>query len=90
MSDSRDPWHGAACRSVPYDTHYPTAEPDSPAHTRQVARAKRVCAGCPVLDACREHALTVGEKWGVWGGLDEQERRAIRRRNRCTDLPIAS
>ena len=39
-------------------------------------RAKLVCAGCPVLEMCREHALSVGEPYGVWGGLSETERRA--------------
>nr|WP_043662124.1 WhiB family transcriptional regulator [Thermocrispum municipale] len=31
-------------------------------------RAKRLCAGCPVRDACLAGALERGEPWGVWGG----------------------
>jgi WhiB family transcriptional regulator, redox-sensing transcriptional regulator len=41
------------------------------------ATAKAVCATCPALDACREHALREGELYGVWGGLGEADRRAI-------------
>lgn len=41
------------------------------------AAAKAICAGCPALVACREHALTQGELYGVWGGLGEGDRRTI-------------
>ena len=44
---------------------------------RRVAEAKAYCARCPVLEQCREHALTVQEPYGTWGGLDELERRTI-------------
>ena len=39
--------------------------------------AKAVCATCPVLRACRKHALGVPEPYGVWGGLSETERQQI-------------
>ena len=45
--------------------------------------AKQVCAGCPVRGECLEHALAKGERFGVWGGLSERERRAIRRQRRA-------
>jgi len=41
------------------------------------ARAKEICARCPVLRECREQSLTVREPYGVWGGLSEDERAAI-------------
>lgn len=41
------------------------------------ARAKEVCASCPVVSACREHALSTAELYGVWGGLGEADRRAM-------------
>jgi WhiB family redox-sensing transcriptional regulator len=41
------------------------------------ARAKEICAGCPVLRECRAQSLTVREPYGVWGGLSEDERAAI-------------
>ncbi len=39
--------------------------------------AKAVCAACPVISACRDHALEHGELYGVWGGLGEVERREL-------------
>jgi WhiB family redox-sensing transcriptional regulator len=39
---------------------------------------KKVCAGCVVKAECLEYALEAGEKFGVWGGLSERERRRIR------------
>ena len=38
------------------------------------AAAKRVCDSCPVRAECATHALTVGEEYGVWGGLSESDR----------------
>lgn len=43
------------------------------------AAAKAVCARCPVRDRCAEFALDTNQQYGIWGGLDEEERRAIRR-----------
>jgi WhiB family redox-sensing transcriptional regulator len=45
-------------------------------------RAEAICATCPVRDACLEHALTVPERYGVWGGMSEEQRAAYRRRRR--------
>ena len=36
--------------------------------------AKRVCASCPVLRECRQHALQTPELFGIWGGLSETDR----------------
>ncbi|KLR60694.1 Transcription factor WhiB [Actinobacteria bacterium IMCC26207] len=41
--------------------------------------AKAVCQGCVVREDCLEYALTNREKFGIWGGLSERERRRIRR-----------
>ena len=41
------------------------------------AVAKRICATCPVLELCLDFALGTQEAHGVWGGLNETERRAI-------------
>lgn len=41
--------------------------------------AKEVCHRCPVRERCLEYAMANGEKFGVWGGLSEKERRALRR-----------
>lgn len=44
------------------------------ARTQREQRAKEMCRRCPVIEACRSHALEVGEPYGVWGGLSESER----------------
>lgn len=44
------------------------------------AKAKALCTQCPVLDVCLEYALKINEEHGVWGGLNEQERRQLVRR----------
>lgn len=50
--------------------------PERGASTRE---AKAVCAGCMVRAQCLEYALDNGEKFGIWGGLSERERRRLRR-----------
>jgi WhiB family transcriptional regulator, redox-sensing transcriptional regulator len=49
---------------------------------RQTANAKAVCTGCPVRADCLEWSLQTCQDAGVWGGLDEEERRVIRRARR--------
>ncbi len=44
------------------------------------AKAKAVCARCPVRTECLEYALRVGESHGIWGGQNEMERRSMLRR----------
>lgn len=43
-----------------------------------VRKAKAVCGACTVQEECLEYALANGEKFGVWGGLSERERRGLR------------
>jgi WhiB family redox-sensing transcriptional regulator len=47
---------------------------------RQVEDAKQVCRQCAVADACLQWALQTGQDAGVWGGMSEDERRALKRR----------
>ncbi len=42
--------------------------------------AKRICTGCEVRAQCLEYALANDERFGIWGGLSERERRKLRRR----------
>lgn len=42
--------------------------------------AKTICGGCPVIEQCLTWALETGEEHGVWGGYDEREIAAIRRK----------
>jgi hypothetical protein len=48
----------------------------SPAQANQ---CRMVCDGCPVRQPCRMFALRNGEPWGIWGGLDPDERAAVAR-----------
>ena len=41
--------------------------------------AKALCARCPVVAECLDHALTVREPFGVWGGLNQTEREHLLR-----------
>jgi WhiB family transcriptional regulator, redox-sensing transcriptional regulator len=41
--------------------------------------AKSVCFGCEVRAECLEYALANDERWGVWGGLSEKQRRKLKR-----------
>ncbi len=42
--------------------------------------AKRICSSCSVKSECLEYALENDERFGIWGGLSERERRRFRRR----------
>ena len=55
--------------------------PEKGGSTRE---AKRVCGGCTVRAECLEAALTNDERFGIWGGLSERERRRIRLQRRET------
>lgn len=48
-----------------------------PARGELTRYAKEVCHGCIVRDECLEFAIDI--KHGIWGGLSERERRAVRR-----------
>ena len=45
----------------------------------RVSVAKAICQPCPVKNECLQHALTVPETYGVWGGMSEEERDSILR-----------
>jgi WhiB family redox-sensing transcriptional regulator len=51
--------------------------PEKGGSTRE---AKRICSGCEVRDECLEYALEKDERFGIWGGMSERERRRLRRR----------
>jgi WhiB family redox-sensing transcriptional regulator len=72
----------AACKGADIDLFFgPDAEFVSARKERE-AEARAICARCPVRDACLAYALDTGEAFGVWGGLNEDERRALLRRQR--------
>ena len=47
----------------------------------QIEEAKAVCRRCEVVDVCLKWAIESGQDAGVWGGMSEDERRALTRRN---------
>jgi len=68
----------AACKGPHQTTFYgPMAFERKAERRRREARAKAICATCPVEERCREEALGRGEIHGIWGGLTEKERRAV-------------
>src|SRR5690349_1473865 len=51
--------------------------PEKGGSTRE---AKRICSRCEVKSECLEYALSHDERFGIWGGLSERERRKLKRR----------
>ncbi len=51
--------------------------PEKGGSTRE---AKRVCLSCDVRVECLEYALSQDERFGIWGGLSERERRRLKRK----------
>ena len=51
--------------------------PEKGGSTRE---AKKVCTGCEVRAECLEYALANDERFGIWGGLSERERRKLKKR----------
>ncbi|MFB6530653.1 MULTISPECIES: WhiB family transcriptional regulator [unclassified Streptomyces] len=77
-----DSWRAsAACQDVDPDLFFPVGT-GAPALV-QAEEAKDICRGCPVREACLDWAMDDSRQvTGVWGGLDENERRALKRRLR--------
>ena len=63
----------AACRSADLEVFFPgrgeSAEP-----------ARQICARCPVRQSCLDYAISHGLVHGIWGGMAERDRRALRSR----------
>jgi WhiB family redox-sensing transcriptional regulator len=76
--DTMDWRHIAACREVDPELFFPIGN-SGPA-LLQIEEAKQVCRRCSVLDECLRWAIDSGQDAGVWGGLSEDERRAVKRR----------
>jgi hypothetical protein len=95
---SKDWRDQAACRTIDPELFYPTAQ-SGPEHQAQVAKAKAVCARCPVWEQCRTWAIE-DLPHGIAGGLTETERSYLRgtdqrtrratRTPRCPARPVAA
>lgn len=62
----------ANCRGADADLFFP----ERGASTR---KAKAICNACEVKGQCLDFAIINGEKFGIWGGMSERERRRVRR-----------
>ena len=71
MSDTEFRQHGVCAQTDP--------EAFYPADGQSATGAVRVCQACPVRAECLEYALRHDERFGVWGGMTEQQRRRLRR-----------
>jgi WhiB family redox-sensing transcriptional regulator len=63
----------AACRGTDLEVFFP-------GRGESAGPARQVCAGCPVRTQCLDYAITSQIAYGIWGGLTERERRALRSR----------
>lgn len=74
--DEEDPgsWQARAlCAQTDPEAFFP----EKGGSTRE---AKSVCKMCEVTQECLEYALAHDERYGIWGGLSERERRRLKRR----------
>ena len=78
--------HDAICRDEDPELFFPVGT-SGPA-LMQIAEAKTVCRRCPVTESCLAWALESGQDAGVWGGMSEDERRALKRRSTRTRLRL--
>lgn len=80
-----EPWQDdAVCRRVDPDTWFSKQQSD-------VRAAQKICWTCPVINECLNYSLRNREPYGVWGGVDEKERRKLLERKpaappSCTPL----
>jgi WhiB family redox-sensing transcriptional regulator len=72
--------HRGACLEAPDPELFFPIGSGGP-NTKQVEEAKSYCRRCPVVETCQRWALDTGQDAGIWGGLTEDERRALKRRN---------
>lgn len=78
MREVRDWRDEAACLKEEPELFFPKGN-TGPAKW-QIEEAKRVCGGCAVRLTCLDWALEKRMEHGIWGGLSEDERRALKRR----------
>lgn len=72
-------WHeSAACKGKPIELFYGTDGEDHAQRMERERVAVALCGGCIVRKQCEAHALSVPEKYGVWGGTTEASRSAER------------
>jgi WhiB family transcriptional regulator, redox-sensing transcriptional regulator len=74
-----DAWQArAACRGPQSSVFFPPShfERKDEKEARE-ARAKTICSTCPVRKPCLDYAIRIREPHGIWGGLNETERKQL-------------
>ncbi len=75
----------AACRGPHANIFFPPSHFErKDEKAEREAKAKTICATCAVREPCREYALRIREPHGIWGGLNEAERRELVNREEST------
>ena len=65
----------AACQGMDPNLFHPY-----PGEQGEARQAKAVCERCPVREACLDYALATWQRFGIWGGLTDGQRRHLRRK----------
>ena len=68
----------ANCKGINQDDFFPE-------RGSSTVIAKKICSECKVKELCLEYAVERKERFGIWGGKSERERRAIRRERRLKE-----
>lgn len=76
---SLDMWQTkAACRGPQAVVFFPPPQFERKAdRLERERRAKRICSQCDVCDECLRYSLEIQEPHGIWGGLNESERKTL-------------
>jgi WhiB family redox-sensing transcriptional regulator len=76
----------AECRKGDPELFFPLGETKQ--YHDQIEKAKKICSACGAAALCLEYALSTSENQGIWGGLTEDERKALKRRaHRARRMP---
>jgi WhiB family redox-sensing transcriptional regulator len=74
LTGTDESWKDQAnCRGIDPELFFP-------ARGEPTVEQRRVCAGCVVREECLQYALDNAEKFGIWGGMSERQRRSLRRK----------
>lgn len=82
ISARNEPWQTLAACAGKTELFFPPEGEKNPSQTRddRITEAKQLCSKCRVRKQCLQHALGNKEEKGIWGGMTEDERRALMRR----------
>ncbi len=79
MAGMNNNWQRRAlCKGVRSSLFFPPSTSEKKEEKeRRESRAKAICGRCRVIAPCRDNALILREPYGIWGGLNESERKLI-------------